>query len=82
MIDGAGLCWSVVVLVGGGCITHLSDVSAGRCVAVEGEEVGEAVLGVGGVGEHATGAGAAFAAVVVEQHGLSDAVEFVQEFAY
>ncbi len=72
----------MAVLVGGGCITHLLGVSAGGCVAVEGEYFGEAVLGCGGVGEHAAGAGSAFGAVVVEQDGFLDSVEFVEEFAY
>ena len=55
---------------------------AGGCVAVDVEEVGEAVLGGGGVGEHAAGAGASFAAVVVEQDGLFDAGEFVEQFTH
>jgi len=33
-------------------------------------------------GEHASGAGAAFAAVVVEQHGFLDAGEVVEQFGY
>jgi hypothetical protein len=37
------------------------------------EQVGEALLGGAVVGEHALGAGPAFAAVVVEQHGFLDA---------
>ena len=46
------------------------------------EQVREALLGGGGVGEHAAGARAAFAAVVVEQHGFTDAGEFGEQFAY
>ena len=72
--------WVVGVLpkVGGWCLCW----SAGGCVAVDVEEVGQAFLGGGGVGEHASGAGAAFAAVVVEQDGFADAGEFGEQFAH
>jgi hypothetical protein len=43
---------------------------AGRRVLVDAEQVGQALLGGGHVGEHALHAGASFAAVVVEQHGF------------
>ena len=82
VVDGRCLCWSVVVFVGGVCITHRRGRLAGGCVAVDAEEVGEAVLGGGGVGEHAAGAGASFAAVMVEQDGLFDAGEFVEQFTH
>src|SRR6266702_3494529 len=55
--------------------------SAGRCVAVNVEQVGQALLGGVHVGEHAPSPGAAFAAVVVEQHGFLDAGQLGQQLA-
>ena len=52
--------------------------SAGRGVAVEGEQVVERLLGRGLVGEDTLGTGTALAAVVVEQDGLLDARELSQ----
>jgi hypothetical protein len=49
---------------------------------VDVEQVGEALLGGVHVGEQAAGAGASFAAVVVEQDGFADAGEFGEEFAH
>jgi hypothetical protein len=80
--------WSVFVLVGWGFrfgrVYYLTDCvwlgSAGGCVAVDVEQVGELLLGGGHVGEHAAGAGAAFAAVVVEEHGFLDPAEGGEEF--
>ncbi|WP_213008809.1 hypothetical protein, partial [Paractinoplanes toevensis] len=43
---------------------------------VEAEQVEQGLLGVGHVGEDALGAGAAFAAVVVQQDGFADAGEW------
>src|SRR5665647_3595470 len=62
-----------------GCATVRS---AGRCVALDVEQLGQAALGRAHVGEHAAGAGAAFAAVVVEQHGLFDAAQGGQQLAH
>jgi len=56
--------------------------SAGWCVAADGEEFGELTLGVVHVGEHALSAGAALAAVVVEQHGLLDTCELRDQLAH
>jgi hypothetical protein len=56
--------------------------SAGRCVAVDVEQVGQALLGWAHLGEHAPGAGASLAAVVVEQHGFLDAGQLRQQLAY
>src|SRR6266508_3291338 len=53
--------------------------SAGWGVAVEREQVVERLLGGGAVGEDAPGAGAALAAVVVEQDGLLDARQLSQQ---
>src|SRR5665648_798240 len=62
-----------------GCATVRS---AGRCVALDVEQLGQAALGRAHVGEHAAGAGAAFAASVVEQHGLFDAAQGGQQLAH
>jgi hypothetical protein len=59
-------------------VYYLTRVLAGGCVAVDAEQVGEALLGGVHVGEHASGAGSAFASVVVEQDGLLDAGESVE----
>ena len=56
--------------------------SAGGCVLVDVEQVGEMLLGGVHVGEHALYAGPSLAAVVIEQHGFLDAGEFVEQFAY
>ena len=57
--------------------------SAGGCVLVYVEQVGEMLLGGVHVGEHALHAGPSpLAAVVVEQHGFFDAGKFVEQFAY
>ena len=56
--------------------------SAGGCVLVYVEQVGEMLLGGAHVGEHALHAGPSLAAVVVEQHGFFDAGKFVEQFAY
>src|SRR5665648_751442 len=56
--------------------------SARRRVALHSEQLGQAALGRAHVGEHAAGAGAAFAAVVVEQHGLFDAAQGGQQLAH
>ena len=52
--------------------------SAGGCVLVDCEQVGESLLGGAHVGEHALHAGTSLAAVMVEQHGLLDASELVE----
>lgn len=56
--------------------------SAGGCVLVDVEQVGEMLLGGAHIGEHALHAGPSLGAVVVEQHGFFDAGEFVEQFAY
>jgi hypothetical protein len=66
--------------VGPGCISH-PDGSAGRRVAIEVEHVGRFPLGSTHIREQTLRAGPAFAAVVVEQHGLLDAGQLVQQRA-
>src|SRR6266516_4197882 len=56
--------------------------SAGWGVAVEGEQVVERLLGGVAVGKEAAGAGAALAAVVVEQDSLLDARQLPQQLTH
>jgi len=56
--------------------------SAGGGVSVDAEQVGQLLLLGAGVGEHASGAGAAFAAVVEQQHGFLDAGQGGQQLTH
>lgn len=65
-MDGVVVCW-------------VYDLSAG-CPAVQVEDLGEVILGGGGLGEHAVGFGAP-AGGEVDQDGLLDAGQDVEQFA-